>query len=273
MGYIFTYKDSVACESWHSSRQFHRVKKNQGRLLMDLLKPRPYDSVLDIGCGTGEILSFLSSQKALQLSGVDPSPYMLDFARQKLGNRVDLYRAHAEDLPFEDNAFNHVIMMTSLEFTEDPLAALEEAARVAKDRLFIGMVNRYAFGGLHKGAAAVLERSVFGKAHFFNVWEIKAMIRSILGNVPVSCRAMNLMAPESGGFFSFLEHSAFFRKSPFGPYMGLVVNLVPTYRVRPLPITFTENGTPEMAGGHFSAVGQKTSHGCPGIKSCGGVKP
>lgn len=262
MGYIFTYKDSVACESWHNNRQFHRVKKNQGRLLMDLLKPRPCDSILDIGCGTGELLSFLSTQKGLQLSGVDPSPYMLDFARQKLGNRVDLHRASAEDLPFDDNAFNHVCMMTSLEFTEDPMAALEEAARVAKDRLFIGIVNRYAFHGLHKGASAVLEKSVYDKANYFIVSEIKTMIRSILGNVPVSWRSVNLMAPESGGFFSLFENNALVRKFPFGSYIGMVVTLVPTYRVRPLPLKFEKKGAPEIAGGQYSTMSRKTNPEC-----------
>jgi len=262
MGYIFTYKDSVACESWHNNRQFHRVKKNQGRLLMDLLKPRPCDSILDIGCGTGELLSFLSTQKGLQLSGVDPSPYMLDFARQKLGNRVDLHRASAEDLPFDDNAFNHVCMMTSLEFTEDPMAALEEAARVAKDRLFIGIVNRYAFHGLYKGASAVLEKSVYDKAHYFIVSEIKTMIRSILGNVPVSWSAVNLMAPESGGLLGLFENNILVRKFPFGSYIGMVVTLVPTYRVRPLPLKFEKKGAPEIAGGQYSTMSRKTNPEC-----------
>ena len=262
MGYIFTYKDSVACESWQNSRQFHRVKKNQGHLLMDLLKPRAYESILDIGCGTGEVLSFLSGEKALQLSGVDPSPYMLDVARQKLGNRVDLTRAPAEDLPFEDNAFNHATLVTSLEFTDDPEKTLPGGPRVAKDRLFIGIVNRYAFGGLHEGASAVLEKTLCGKARYYTVGEIRAMIRSILGNVPMSWRSVNLMAPESGGFFRFFENSALVRKFPFGPYMGLVVTLVPTYRVRPLSLKFAEKGEPEMAGGHLSAAERKTSHGC-----------
>ncbi len=264
MGYVFTYKDSLACETWHNSRQFHRVKKNQGRLLLDLLKPRPCDSILDIGCGTGELLSYLTAQKGLQLSGADPSPYMLDFAKQKLGNRVDLHRAHAEDLPFDDNAFNHVCMMTSLEFTEDPLTSLEEAARVAKDRLFIGIVNRYAFGGLQKGASAVLERSVCDKAHYFTVWELKDMVRAILGNVPVTWKAVNLMTPETGGFFSLFEHNALIRKFPFGAYMGMVVTLVPTYRVRPLPLKFEKKGAPEIAGGHLSTLNRE-----PVSPSCG----
>jgi SAM-dependent methyltransferase len=258
MGYIFTYKDSVACESWQNNRQFTRVKNNQGKLLMDLLKPRPCDSILDIGCGTGELLLYLANQKGLQLSGVDPSPYMLDFAKQKLGNQADLHRAFGEDLPFDDNAFNHVSLMTSLEFAENPMAVLEEAARVAKDRMFIGIVNRYAFKGIASGASAVLERGLIGKARYFTVREVKDMVRSLLGNVPVQWKSVNLMAPESGGFLRFFDRYSLVRKFPFGPYIGMAVTLVPTYRVRPLPLKYAKKGGPEMVGGHLSAAEHKT---------------
>lgn len=254
MGYIFTYTDSVACESWQNSRQFHRVKENQKRLLTNLLNPHPYDSILDIGCGTGAAISFLSDHTAFQLSGVDPSPYMLDVARQRLGNRVDLYRAPAEDLPFDDNSFNHATIVTSLEFVADPEKAIAEAARVAKDRLFIGFVNRYAFGGLSKGASAVLEKTTHDKANFFTISEIKSLVRSVVGNVPLSWRATNLMRPASGIISRFFENNSLSRKFPFGPYIGVVVTLVPTYRVRPLPLKIAKKGTPEMAGGHLSTV-------------------
>ena len=36
-------------------------------------------------------------------------PYMLDLAAKYLCNRVDLHRGVAEDMPFDDNSFNHAI--------------------------------------------------------------------------------------------------------------------------------------------------------------------
>lgn len=258
MGYIFDYIDSVACETWYASQQYQRVKIRQWNLLLNLLKPRPHESIVDIGCGTGETLSCLSAQVHLQLTGIDPSPYMLDMARQKLGPRVDFHRGFAEDLPFDDNSFNHATLVTSLEFTDNPEKAIEEAARVAKDRLFIGVINRYAAKGKTKGASEVLEQSVCTKANLFSVWELKSMIRSILGNVPVSWRTVNLMKPESGGLMHLIEQIPFARYMPFGTYLGMVVTLVPKYRVKPISLKYDEKSAAGIAGGQFTTVKQKT---------------
>lgn len=248
MGYIFDYKDSVASEQWHNSQQNQRVRRHQADLLMNLLKPLAHDSILDIGCGTGEMLAFLSTENGFQLSGVDPSPYMLDVARQKLAHRVDLHRAMAEDLPFDDNSFHHAMLINSLEFVDDPLKAIAEAARVAKDRLFIGALNRYTVQGKIKGASAVLEKSLCEKAHFFSVWELKHLIRSVLGPVPVTWRAVNLIALAHGGLITRIEQNTLMGKLPFGSYIGMVVSLVPTYRMRPLPLSIVKKPKTNMAG-------------------------
>ena len=38
--------------------------------------------------------------------------------------------------------------MATLEFVEDPKKAIEEVSRVTKDRIFIGVLNRYAIKGI-----------------------------------------------------------------------------------------------------------------------------
>ena len=43
------------------------------------------------------------SAVALQVTAIDPSPYMLDIAFRHFGNRMEFYRGFAEDLPFDDN--------------------------------------------------------------------------------------------------------------------------------------------------------------------------
>lgn len=248
MGYIFDYKDSVASEKWHYSQQNQRVRRHQGDLLLNLLKPLPHDSILDIGCGTGEMLSFLVSENGYQLSGIDPSPYMLDVARQRLGHRVDLHRSMAEDLPFDDNSFHHALLINSLEFVNDPFKAIAEASRVAKDRLFIGALNRYTVQGKIKGATAILEKSLCDKAHFFSVWELKQLVRSVLGPVPISWRAVNLIALAQGGLITKIEQYSLMGKLPFGSYIGMVVSLVPTYRMKPMPLKIVNKTKTNIAG-------------------------
>ncbi|GAB6095809.1 class I SAM-dependent methyltransferase [Desulfatiferula olefinivorans] len=257
MGHSFDYIEAVACEAWHNSRQNHLVKRRQGLLLYDLLDPLPGDAIVDIGCGTGEILSFLAGRSSHPLTGIDSSPYMLDFARQKLGHRVDLHRGFAEDLPFEDNTFDHALLINALEFVDDPNKAVAEAARVAKDRLFIGALNRYTVQGKIKGASAVLEKSLWDKAHFFSVWELKGIVHRALGDVPLSWRAVNLSAPAGEGLLHRIEQNTLIRKIPFGSYIGMVVSLVPTYRVRPLPLAVPKKNKTGLAGSPCASAEKK----------------
>lgn len=258
MGYVFDYNDSVAYETWYNRPENRQLVDNQSRLLINLLKPSSGDSLLDIGCGTGETLAYLISRNSLELSGIDPSPYMLDFAKKKLKDRVDLHRGPAENLPFDDNSFNHAFMITTLEFTDNPAEALEEAARVAKDRIFIGALNRYAIKGVQRRVSGIFEKSFFNRARFFSIWELKAMIKSVLGNqVPVEWRTINLFPPVSATIMHKLEETALVQKIPFGTFVGMVVTLVPKYRVRPLPLSYMKQGNPGIAGGPFSVAKEK----------------
>lgn len=119
MGYIFDFNDAAAYDQWLSKDGNQRIVDLENRLLVEMLHPRFGERLLDIGCGGGaSLMPFIG--KGIQLTGVDPSPYMLDIARKKVGHRVDLHRAYAEDLPFEDNSFEFATLCLTLEFVDDP---------------------------------------------------------------------------------------------------------------------------------------------------------
>ena len=135
MGHVFEFNDAREYESWLKSPNRRFAAELESRLMMDMLKPMSGETLLDIGCGTGASLQpFLDF--GLQVTGIDASPYMLDMAIEKVHNRVDFYRGFAEDLPFDDNSFNYATLITALEFVDEPRQALEEACRVAKDKVF-----------------------------------------------------------------------------------------------------------------------------------------
>jgi SAM-dependent methyltransferase len=95
------------------------------------LELRPGERILDVGCGTGALLSLLSeSAPTVQLSGVDPVPEMLEIARQRLGNDVVLEQAFAEGLPFSSQKFDVVISTNAFHYFRKPVVALEEMVRV-----------------------------------------------------------------------------------------------------------------------------------------------
>ncbi|MEA3232390.1 MAG: methyltransferase domain-containing protein, partial [Thermodesulfobacteriota bacterium] len=148
MGYVFDFKDAKDYHRWYQNQRAQIIIDLESRLMLDMLEPHPDETVLDIGCGTGQNLGRLIDY-GIDATGIDPSIYMLDFAKHQLGHRADLHHGYAEELPFEDNSFNHAIFMTSLEFVEDPRQAISEACRVAKDKVFIGTLNRYAIKSVH----------------------------------------------------------------------------------------------------------------------------
>ncbi|MBL7178645.1 MAG: class I SAM-dependent methyltransferase [Pseudomonadota bacterium] len=235
MGYVFDFNDAKACEEWYELPDNRFAADLESRLMIDMLQPKKRETVLDIGCGTGvSLLPFL--EIGLQATGIDPSPYMLAIAKKNLGNRADLHRGFAEDLPFDDNSFNHACLVTTLEFVEAPQKALEEACRVAKDKLFLGFLNRYAIKGIQRRVKGLFVETIYNHAHFFSIWELKKNIRSILGDPPISWRTVCQLPSVSGEFAYRIERSHLAQRCPFGAFAGMVVTLVPRFRTRPLPI-------------------------------------
>ena len=235
MGYVFDFKDARAYEQWIA---FNRIPVPLlYSLCLEMLQPKSGESILDIGCGTG--LGFPALLDAgLQVSGVDPSAYMLDIAQTRAGHRVDLHRGWAEDLPFADNAFHQACLITSLEFVQDPCKALAEAARVAKNQLFIGWINRYALKGAFLRIRGKFSPSAYNHAKLLSIWEVKRWIHQMLGDVPTDWRTLYLRprstarsGPQKSGF-SLLQHG------PFGAIGVMRVMLVPRYRTTPLQLSY-----------------------------------
>ena len=248
MGYVFDFNDAIYYEKRINDPKSRLAADLEKRLMLDALKPEHGESILDIGCGTGsDLQTFLD--RGLQVTGLDPSPYMLDIAQKKVGYRADLHRGVAEDLPFDDNSFNYACLITTLEFVEDPKKALEEACRVAKDKIFLGVLNRYAITGIHRRIKGVFTRSIYNHACFFSIWELKDIIRSLLGNVPVSWRTVCQFSRSPGQITSKIEQFSLIQKCPFGAFIGMSVTLVPRFRTRPLTLPYKPKHTTRTVPG------------------------
>jgi SAM-dependent methyltransferase len=243
MGYVFDFQDAVAYERWFENRRNRLTTELESRLMLDMLKPAPRESILDIGCGVGSSLQPLLDRD-LSVTGIDPSPYMLDIVYKRFANRVELYRGYAEGLPFDDNSFNHASFFTSLEFVHDPQKALSEAFRVAKDRVFLGVLNRYALKGVQRRVVGVFTQTIYNRARFYSIWELKGMVRELLGEVPISWRTVCLFPRPEGPIMSSIERSTLVQRCPFGTFAGMVVTLVPRFRTRPLALRHRAKTTP-----------------------------
>jgi len=242
MGYVFEFSDAIAYEKWLAEDRNEAVIGLESRLMVEMVQPNVGESLVDIGCGTGASLKpFLG--KGIQLTGVDPSPYMLDIAQKKFGQRVDLHQAYAEKLPFDDNTFNHACLCLTLEFCEDPRKALEEACRVAKDSVFVGILNKYAFKALQRRIRGIFKTTIYNRARFFSAGEIKRMLLSLLGNVPMSSRTVCQFPGISNPLIYRIESSGSAQRSPFGAFAGIIAIPVPRFRTTPLMLKSPVNKT------------------------------
>ncbi|MEJ5360302.1 MAG: class I SAM-dependent methyltransferase [Desulfobacterales bacterium] len=234
MGYVFDFQDAVAFEGWMRKPENDAVFRAEMRLLCHLLRPRAGETILDIGCGTGMCLEAFVAM-GLRATGIEPSEPMLEFARRRVGRRAELHRGVAEELPFEDNAFHHACLFTTLEFVDDPRRALAEACRVAKDRVFIGVLNRYAIKGLERRIRGLFAPSIYNHARFFSLWQVKTMLRELVGPVPITWRSVCQLPIPAGRFAPRFENPLLAR-CPFGAFVGVVAVLMPRVRTRPLAL-------------------------------------
>jgi len=95
---------------------------------------QPGMAVLDVGCGMGRDLAAVATRVGSTggLAGIDLSPGMIRAAAGFLPRDADLRVAIAEDLPFEDRAFDVVLSNCCLGLVRDRAAALRQMKRVLR---------------------------------------------------------------------------------------------------------------------------------------------
>jgi ubiquinone/menaquinone biosynthesis C-methylase UbiE len=106
-------------------------------LLLSRLKLPPKASVLDIGCGTGNLTLRLPEKGMLQrVVGVDVSEGVLEIARSHARDRqlagFEFIKASACHLPFAEGEFDAVVSNMVLHLVPDQRRAFAEVVRVLK---------------------------------------------------------------------------------------------------------------------------------------------
>jgi SAM-dependent methyltransferase len=108
---------------WHAARR---------TILVDLIDrtiamPRPA-KILDVGCGTGLEIELL--QRYGEVWGVDVERRMIDACRRRGLRNVDV--ARAERLAFDDETFDLITCLDTIEHIDDDRAVMRELSRIGK---------------------------------------------------------------------------------------------------------------------------------------------
>ncbi len=105
------------------------LERRRTNSIMKFLDVRDADSVLDIGCGAGNMLDEIMKGS---LFGIDMSTFVLGLSKKRLGDRVNLFRGNAEMLPFKDSTFDRIFCSEVIEHTMNPQRVIGEIYRILK---------------------------------------------------------------------------------------------------------------------------------------------
>ena len=230
MGHIFGLEDARRCDEWYESGLGRLAFELEKQLLLKVWSPPSPQRLLVAGCGTGRFMHWFA-QQGHTVTGIDPSEGALSLARGRLVKSVHLDKGFAEDLPYEDNEFDTVALILSMEFVEDPIEALSEACRVAGRNVLVGALNRYSMARVQQYFEGIWKDSLFARARFFGVCQLHGMFEKALsGPIPLAWRTCITFPLSTLKYLYFVERRSFLHLHPFGHFIAMRADL--RYRMR-----------------------------------------
>lgn len=123
--------DSIA-EDWEKLKKEIIGDVNLSSMILQAVPVS--ETIVDMGCGTGDLLASLRGKAGLVI-GVDKSQKMLDEAKRRFagdGKDVDLRIGDLEHLPLREGEADLAVINMVLHHVLDPMKAFQEAHRVLK---------------------------------------------------------------------------------------------------------------------------------------------
>ena len=207
-------------DEWYQRAEGKYADTLEKELFQRLVQPQRGQSLLEVGCGTGHNLEFFR-ELGLDVTGIDPSEPMLQIAARRLGSGVRLCLGQANELGFDDNSFDIVALITLLEFIPNPAGALIEAARVAREKVYIGLLNKASVLGIARRVEGRFRKSIYNQARFYTIWEIEGMVKEALDRVLLTWESVLFFPLGWHRYCHHIDRSLSFQRNPFGAFLGI----------------------------------------------------
>ena len=127
---MVSFADVMEAYDARYSEEGFRNNESFYRWSLDVLSPKPGESLLDIACGMGDLL-YYAAKRQTRSFGIDLSPVAVSMARKRAPSATVMI-GNGQSLPFADGTFDHVAILGSLEHFLDPGMGLLEIRRVLK---------------------------------------------------------------------------------------------------------------------------------------------
>ncbi len=158
---------------------FGKHSRTMYDIVLQKTRQFPYRSVLDVGCGTGTVLSLLSEGREVALSGIDISPEMIRVAKRNLKTGADLEVGDSEQLPWRENSFDLVVCTDSFHHYPNPERALKEMRRVLKPHRWLIIADAWWPTPIRQIVnSLVIPPSRYGDVRVYSTSEIYRMLEA-----------------------------------------------------------------------------------------------
>lgn len=127
------YYDAISegYEELHLEEQLKKIE-----LIKKFFSPKKSDKLLDVGCGTG----ITTEPWPCKRYGLDPAKKLVERAREK--ENITYIISVAEDIPYPNKFFDHVISITAIQNFYDISKGLDEIKRVGKKSFILTFLKR-----------------------------------------------------------------------------------------------------------------------------------
>jgi len=171
-------------DSWYYTDRGKYISGLEKRVLLKMIAPKQLSvinhqlSVIDIGCGTGYFTQFLGSY-CRSIVGVDTSMDMIKYAMIKhKATNIKYLIADAESLPFKERSFDISLSVTSVNFFKSLIKAVSEAVRISREKIFIGILNRWSMLSFFKKLKSLFKNTSYSDACFYSEGDIVNILSS-----------------------------------------------------------------------------------------------
>lgn len=123
--------------------------------------------VLVVGCGIGVSTAYIAKKFGCLVVAVDISDKMIAWARKRaqrehVESRIEFRNADIQDLPFEANRFDAVIVESVVTFVPDRARAIRECVRVTKPGGYVGLNESFLIDALSPELMEMVGRTLGG---------------------------------------------------------------------------------------------------------------
>jgi ubiquinone/menaquinone biosynthesis C-methylase UbiE len=185
--------------------------------LVDQVGVEQGSRVLDVATGTGHA-ALAAARRSAVVTGIDYVLDLLDIARRRAAAEdleIDFAQADAEDLPYDDAAFDFVLSAIGVMFAADHQRAAQELVRVARPggRIAVASWTPEGFVG---GLLATVGKHVTPPAGAQppTRWGVESVVAELFGNEVVDLESTTATATQR---FSDAEAFADLFLSYYGP--------------------------------------------------------